>query len=147
MALSEYMKSRQQKIFGKEKEKKEKEKTDEENTLTRSQLARTPKRPKEDKAPARRGEKLKELFKGYIKLVKIFLSKPENFRCKIQSPVCQGLATCVHHMAGRTGPQLKNEEDWMPVCERCNGFVEENDSWAREKGFKKSRMGKVKKGR
>ncbi len=107
--------------------------------------ARIPKAKKEPKPPATRGEKLKELFKGYKIQVKIFLSKAENLLCKIKSPGCKGLATCVHHMAGRTGPQLKNEEDWMPACDACNLWVEENDSEARAKGFKKSRLGKVKK--
>lgn len=147
MALSEFMKGlRSRKVFGNAEEKKGKEeKPETETTLSRSELARIPKPDNKYKGPKKRGEKLKELFKGYKKLVKIFLSKPENFRCKIQSPVCQGLATCVHHVAGRTGEKLKDEKDWLPACERCNGYVEENDSWAREHGFKKTRLTKVKK--
>jgi len=108
--------------------------------LQRLQAARLPKRPKEPSAPAKRSDKLKEEFKGYKKQVKIYLSQPDNLLCKIKAEGCTKLATCVHHTAGRTGAQLKKEEDWMPACESCNSWCESNDSLAREKGFKKSRL-------
>jgi hypothetical protein len=116
-----------------------------EETLLRLQQARIPKKPKEDKGLKNRSVKLKELFKGYIKLVKIFLSRPENVACKINQEGCTKIATCVHHVSGRTGTKLKDEKDWMASCESCNLWVEVNDGKARELGFKKSRLGKVNK--
>jgi hypothetical protein len=113
--------------------------------LDRLKSARLPKKPKEDKGINKRSEKLKELFKGYIKLVKIFLARPENVVCAINQEGCTKLATCVHHVSGRTGTKLKDEMDWMPSCESCNGWVEINDGKARELGFKKSRLGKINK--
>jgi hypothetical protein len=116
-----------------------------EERLLRLQAARIPKKPKEEKGINKRSEKLKELFKGYLKLVKIFLARPENVTCKIDMPGCTKLATCVHHVSGRTGTKLKDEKDWMASCESCNLWVEVNDGKARELGFKKSRLGKVNK--
>jgi hypothetical protein len=111
--------------------------------LKRLQLSRQPKTKKEQQPIATRGEKLKELFKGYIKQVKAFLLRRPL--CEIKAPGCKVQATCVHHTAGRTGEQLKNEEDWLPACAFCNLWAEINDAEARQKGFKKSKLGKVKK--
>lgn len=116
-----------------------------EETLLRLQAARIPKKPKEDKGIKNRCAKLKELFKGYIKLVKIFLARPENVTCKIDMEGCTKLATCVHHVSGRSGTKLKDEKDWMASCESCNLWCEINDGKARELGFKKSRLGKINK--
>lgn len=102
-----------------------------------------PEPKKKPEPPAKRSEKLKETFKGYKKQVKEFLSRPENLVCKIQMACTGVIAECVHHVAGRTGEKLKDESDWMPACQKCNLWVEENDAEAREKGFKKSRLTKV----
>lgn len=141
--MSSYLEQRRaQMLFGKTTEKKEQPEISNDGTLTRLQQARIPKPVPEDKQPGSRSKKLSKAMRGYIVQVKIYLSKPENLVCKIQSPNCTKLATCVHHTAGRTGQQLKNEADWMPSCEACNGYVEENDAWARENGFKKTRLTK-----
>lgn len=95
--------------------------------------------------PAARSEKLTEVFKGYKKQMTAYLARPENKRCKIDSPVCTKVATCVHHVSGRSGPKLKDEKDWMPSCQSCNTWVEENDHEARQMGAKKTRLGKVEK--
>lgn len=116
-----------------------------EELIARMQQARIPKKPKEDKGINKRSVKLKELFKGYIKLVKIFLARPENVVCKIDMEGCTKIATCIHHVSGRTGTKLKDEKDWMASCESCNLWVEVNDGQARKLGFKKSRLGKVNK--
>jgi hypothetical protein len=145
MPLSEYMKSRREKNFATADKKEKSEPKAAAGTIASMQQARIPKPDSQYKGPKKRGEKLKELFKGYIKQVKIFLSKPEHLRCQIKSPVCLNLSTCVHHKAGRSGQKLKDEKDWLPSCEPCNTYVEKNDSWARERGFKTTRLGKVKK--
>lgn len=111
--------------------------------------------PKEDKNSApkkkafqppikKRSEKMKDEMKGYKKQLKAFLSKPENIVCKIQMEGCTKLATVVHHTAGRTGKKLKDESDWLPSCAGCNIKVEANDGEARDKGFLKTKLTKVK---
>jgi hypothetical protein len=112
--------------------------------LNSLQAARIPK-AKKDKPMPKRSESLKEAYKGYKKQVKIFLSKPENLRCKIQMACSGAISECVHHVVGRLGEKLKDESDWMPACGKCNSWVEDNDGEARKRGFKKSRLGKSKK--
>lgn len=93
-----------------------------------------------------RSKKMVDNMKLYKERLKAFFSKAENFNCAIKAEGCTKFATCVHHTAGRTGPQLLNEADWVPSCSNCNLHVEINDGEARDKGFKKTRLGKVKKG-
>lgn len=81
----------------------------------------------------KRSEKLKDEMKEYKKEVKIFLSRPENEMCLIQSPVCTKKATCVHHKK-RRGKNLRNEKYQEPACEPCNLYVEEHPKWAYENG-------------
>lgn len=114
--------------------------------IEQAQRARMPRGKKAAEPPPKRSDSLQDKMKDYKKQVKVYLSRPENLRCKIQAPGCKVISTCVHHTAGRTGKQLTNEEDWMPSCTPCNSWVESNDREAREKGFKKTRLGKVKKG-
>lgn len=113
-------------------------------TLRRLQLAKEPRGKKVPQPIAKRSVKLVELFKGYKKQVIAFLAKPENKKCKIVMEGCTVIATCVHHVSGRTGEKLTDEKDWLASCQSCNLWVEENDAEAREKGFKKTRLGKVK---
>lgn len=110
------------------------------------QRAREPRGKKVPQPIAKKSEKLKDETKLYKPLAKEFLSRPENQDCKIKMEGCTGKATQVHHSAGRSGKQLLNVEDFVPSCTNCNVIaVEKNDAEAREKGFKKTRMGKVKK--
>lgn len=96
------------------------------------------KKPKEKiaKASAKQKDIKKELAKQYG----IFLAKPGNDKCKVQSPECIGSATTIHHRNGRLEEFLFDQNSWMAVCVRCNGYVEEHDAWAREKGFKESKF-------
>ena len=66
-----------------------------------------------------------------------FLEK--NPICAIQSPECTFKATAVHHTRGRGVKEVLDQSTWLPCCSACNGYVEANDAWAREHGFKKSR--------
>lgn len=61
-------------------------------------------------------------------------------KCAIISPVCTRDAQHVHHTKGRIGEQLLKEQDWLPACDACNGYVEQHDAWARENGFKQSKF-------
>lgn len=105
--------------------------------------------PAEKKAPVpipKRSEKMKEAMKKYKPIMIAWLAKPENKYCQIKMKGCTKIATQIHHSAGRQGEQLMKEEDFIASCSHCNVIgVEENDAEAREKGFKKTRLGKSKK--
>jgi hypothetical protein len=69
----------------------------------------------------------------------------ERTVCEIKSPVCTYHATCGHHVAGRIGKNLLDKSRNIPACYPCNLYVEENDAWARENGFKVSKFTPVNK--
>ncbi len=61
--------------------------------------------------------------------------------CAVRSPVCQGKAQGIHHRKGKATPELLMDKTWwMPCCNFCNSYIENADAWARERGFKLSRM-------
>jgi hypothetical protein len=43
-------------------------------------------------------------------------------------------------MIGRIEEDLLNVDEWIPCCNACNVELENRDAWARENGFKKSRL-------
>ena len=59
--------------------------------------------------------------------------------CRIKSPVCTKVASVVHHLKGRTPDLILDETYFCEACPECNAFVESNDAWARERGFKLSK--------
>lgn len=93
------------------------------------------KESKPKKAIAKKSDNKIQVDKELKKMYPVFLAE-KLFICEIKSPECTGTATVIHHMRGRIGDQVFVIEDWMASCPRCNGFVEDNDAWAREKGFK-----------
>jgi hypothetical protein len=62
------------------------------------------------------------------KLKKEFLK--DNPRCH----VCTFRARDVHHMMGR-GRFLLARHFLMSVCRNCHDFIEQNKTWARERGY------------
>lgn len=87
----------------------------------------TPIKKVSDKEKSRKAE-LKKMYP-------VFLAE-KKFICEIQSPECTKTATAIHHLKGREGEQVFETLDWLACCQRCNGYVEEHDKWARDKGFK-----------
>ena len=64
----------------------------------------------------------------------------ENQVCAIKSPVCIGLPVNIHHPRGKqTIELLIDPGNMMPCCDPCNGYLEANTLWGKEKGFIKSR--------
>jgi len=60
--------------------------------------------------------------------------------CQIVSPVCTGTAEHLHEplprgRAGGLAAALRDGPEPIPACDACNGYVSENQVWAREKGF------------
>lgn len=84
--------------------------------------------------------KMADIKKQLKKLYPQFLKKHPF--CEINSPVCTKVATCINHKKGRGKNEILNEETWEASCTACNGYIEENDSWARENGHKVSRHSK-----
>ena len=93
------------------------------------------------KAPIKKVSKKMVGLKDQLKRLYPKFLKKKPF-CEIKSPVCTKVATVIHHAAGRIGEKLLDQKDWMASCPACNGYVEDNDAWAREHGFKKSKFKK-----
>lgn len=86
---------------------------------------------------AGRSEKMKGIMQAIIPLYRAFLE--EHPDCEIRSPECTGPATAVHHTAGRSMAKIMDKKTWKGSCDHCNLYVEKNDQWARDNGFKVSR--------
>lgn len=100
-------------------------------------------RPKQKKlrTPVRKvSKKMAKINREYSKLSKKFIE--ENPSCAIKSPDCTGVTQGVHHPYGRLGDHLMKVEEFIPACNPCNTYVESHDRWARDNGFKKSRLAK-----
>lgn len=63
-----------------------------------------------------------------------------NPMCRVNSPVCTRFTQGVHHVRGKaTNELLLDETNWLPSCNRCNLWIEENHEAAVSLGLKKSR--------
>lgn len=92
---------------------------------------------KTPKPVAHRSKKLSEVMKKeYVPQVKEMVEK--GTACSVNSPVCTKKAQGFHHPAGRIGKELLSKKK-IPCCNPCNVFMEQNDLWARNHGFKVSR--------
>lgn len=94
---------------------------------------------KEVKLIAPRSKKLTEVMKKeYVPQVKEMIK--EKTACKVNSPVCAKKAQGFHHLAGRIGTLLTDKKKKIPCCNSCNLYIETNDAWARQNGFKLSKF-------
>ncbi len=74
----------------------------------------------------------------YGKLREAFLvAKP---RCEAKLVGCTGVATDVHHKAGRVGDNYLKIGTWLAVCRSCHSYIETHPEEAKELGFSKSRL-------
>lgn len=101
---------------------------------------------KKTRTPLKRSKKrINPYSKKRAKINRVYsaLSKQfvlDNPYCLIKSPVCTGRTDAPHHPEGRLGSKLTDLENCIPSCNPCNLYVEVHDAWAREKGFKRSRL-------
>lgn len=65
-----------------------------------------------------------------------FLGKKENHLC----PVTNKPTNQVHHMAGRVGTLYLDTRYWLAVSAEGHKKIEENPTWAKEKGFSLDRL-------
>jgi hypothetical protein len=54
--------------------------------------------------------------------------------------VCGIEATDIHHKAGRSGDRLNDTSNFLAVCRACHSKIELNPTWAKVKGYSKSRL-------
>jgi hypothetical protein len=74
----------------------------------------------------------------YSKRRLAFLALHTSCQAKLVS--CTGLATDVHHKAGRVGDDYLNMNKWLAVCRSCHTWIEQNPAEAKELGFSESRL-------
>lgn len=84
-----------------------------------------------------RSKKMEKEMKLYLKEKAEFL-KPGD-QCELNTEVCRGEATVIHHTKGRIGKLLRDKRYWKKSCVHCNNHVENKDKEAREKGLKLSK--------
>jgi hypothetical protein len=63
-----------------------------------------------------------------------------NPHCKAKLQGCTGVATDVHHKAGRISDNYLHMNRWIAVCRSCHKWIEENPKEAKELGFSESRL-------
>jgi hypothetical protein len=74
----------------------------------------------------------------YSKLREAFLiAKPH---CEAKLIGCTGVATDVHHKAGRVGDNYLKISTWLAVCRKCHSWIETNPEEAKELGLSESRL-------
>jgi hypothetical protein len=84
----------------------------------------------------------KETLKEYKKVRKEFLSDHPQCMAKLQG--CKGKANQVHHMAGKSSPELYvNKKYFLSVCGNCHEILEKNPAFAKANGFSLSRLSKA----
>lgn len=94
--------------------------------------------------PKPRRKPIKRLSKKRAKQEKIYSTLRKQYLeegdlCELRTPDCTNMATCIHHVNGRTVHFL-NKKTWMKSCVPCNSWVERNHLEAQGKGLKKSKF-------
>ena len=62
----------------------------------------------------------------------------ENSICECVG--CYQPSTDVHHMKGRSGDRLVDEEFFLAVCRSCHMEIENQPIWAKKMGYSISRL-------
>lgn len=61
--------------------------------------------------------------------------------CEVQIPgVCNGTVSEIHHMRGKIGDLLTDENNFIAVCRFCHKQIELHPDWAKDMGFSLSRL-------
>lgn len=82
-----------------------------------------------------RSDKRAKQEREYSKLAKDY---------KIKNPICERChlppSTDVHHMKGRTGNLLTDENNFIALCRWCHDWAENHPTQAKAEGISKSRL-------
>jgi hypothetical protein len=96
------------------------------------------KKPTESKPIAPRSRKRTKQEKLYAGKSAIF--KVTHSMCEAAIVgLCTHKTTDVHHIAGRSGDMLLDEDEWMGVCRACHDWIETHPTEATSLGFRKSK--------
>ena len=107
-------------------------------TITKVELEKIVEKVVPKKKPiAKRSKKMTKEMKLYLKEKAEFL-KPGD-QCELNTDVCRGEATVIHHTRGKIGKLLRDKRYWKKSCVHCNNRVEEKDAKYRAKGLKLSK--------
>lgn len=87
--------------------------------------ARTPKRARQERQ--------------YLRDRAVFLAEHPN--CEMRLEDCTAIATEVHHMRGRDGARLLDQDYWLPGCRSCHHAVTVNPQMAYDLGLSLHRNG------
>jgi hypothetical protein len=68
----------------------------------------------------------------------------EHPMCEMQMEGCTGIATELHHAAGRENARLLDVEDFKSACHSCHRKATDNSREAIADGHSKTRLGKPK---
>lgn len=91
-------------------------------------------------------KQLRKVSKKRAPIQKEYLKKRKAYLAA--NPYCEALAlhglyvceikSCdVHHIAGRRGGNLLNEDTWLPVCRPCHDFIHSHPKESKEMGWLK----------
>lgn len=89
-----------------------------------------PKKPIE-KVSVKRKQENKELKK---------IAKSKGELCQINSPECTGKSQGTHHLVKRSPKNLLDPANILLACNPCNSYIESHVTWAKEKGFTKTKF-------
>lgn len=102
-----------------------------------------PKAPSATPKPAKRipprSSKRRKQEAQYLRDREVFLTT--RSRCEMKLHCCTAWATEVHHMRGRDGDRLLDQDWWMPGCNACHHAVTVNPQMAYDRGLSVHRNG------
>jgi len=81
--------------------------------------------------------KIVKLNAAYMILRDQFLKRKPH--CEAHLPDCAISACDVHHKAGRIGPLLLDDTQFLAVCRTCHNYIETHPKEAKLLDFSKSR--------
>lgn len=93
--------------------------------------------PKKQRIDPRSAKMEKLMRKEYVPQVKEAVAA--GTACAIKTEVCTGFAQGFHHPFGKASEELRLTNK-VPCCNPCNVYIEANDAYARQMGWKKSKF-------
>ena len=93
-------------------------------------------RCKPRKPIANRSKKRLAQESEYSKLRKVFLTI--HNKCEVNG--CSKEATDIHHVIGRIGDRLTDQDNFLAVCREHHRYIEEHPEWAKANGYSKNRL-------
>lgn len=74
----------------------------------------------------------------YLKKRRIFIE--QNTICAAKLKGCTYLTTEIHHLEGRIGDRLTDENNFIGLCHNCHCYVEAHPEFAKQNNFSRNRL-------